>query len=309
MSLLRTLSKLNGKQLQEPRTVPPELLLIEVKNTAGFIAQEVDLLAAKDQAQKKKIASLEDGIAGITQKLEQAVKQVGQFQAKEKEYLGHIEALESQLDRLEAPAKQPSEELVAYYESNLKSENAEKVVYRALFCKLKTAFKGELAEDLDRLAKVMVDIEMIKNESLGLQNAYKSSLPEDSVSEDWRQLVDGVSEGLRAASKREQELLELQADLEEKIDQQIEAQTILAELQRKARGSSLLFSQAWLGDKQVDPSKSLQPRSAYQTKGQQGVTLQVSGTQEFGQSDWGAESKNDFSSVKYRLQQIKNKLV
>lgn len=311
-NLQRALSKLTGKPLQAQRSVPPELLMIEVKNTAGLIAQEVDLLSAKDQAQKKKIASLEEAAASMAQKLELASRQLSQAEAREAECHAHVEALELQLERVEDPAKQSTEELTAYFESLLRSESAEKHVYRALFGKLKQAFRGELGEDLDRLVRVMLDLETIKHESLGLQHACKSSLPEDSVSEDWRQLVDGVSEGLRAVGRREQELLELQADLEAKVDSQLEAQIVHADLQRKTRGGSLLLSQPWIGDRAADSASRLQPRSSGAEQGpQQGGTLLASGTQVFGHSEWAGEppSRTDFTSVKYRLQQIKNKLV
>lgn len=305
LGLLRVLCKLTGRPLQEPRNVPPELLLVELGNTAARIAQEVDALAAKDLAQSKKIAALEEAAAGNVRQAELASRQAAAARTKEGGYLAQIEALETQLGRLEGFSKQPSE-AGSQFEDGPQPESAEKAVYRGLFERLRQAFGGEVSEDLGRLARVMLELEQVQRESRGLQNSYKVSLPEENVSEDWRLLVDGVSEGLRAASKREQELLEAQADLEAKVDLQIEAQ---AEAARKAQGGALLFSQAWGGETRPEPQGGPKPRSACPPKGPPAGTLQASGTQQFGQSEWAADSKIDFASVKSRLQQIKNKLV
>lgn len=311
-SVLHTLfSKLSQRHNKELVKVPNELLPGEIRNLTNSISKEIEILVNRDSSNSRKIASLEDRLQNVIIELNEANMQLDYHKSYEKNLVEKIDSLESRVQVQVEDAREeiPSNEVVEYFEQSLNRESTEKIAYKSVVERLKSSFKGELPGLLDGLVDVLVQLENVRADTVSLQNTCKAPLDQDPI-EEWQSMVDEVTKGLKIASRKEQELLDTQSNIEARIDELLDETKRDAGIARKILGNGMRQRNEGGLSSGQEYGVLARPRSSYQLKSDRTKHNQHQDQQqrELGTSEWLQESKKTFSSVKSRLEEMKNNL-
>ena len=79
-----------------------EVVLVENKAIVASMVNELEVYWQRDSKNCRRIASLEEQNSELLQSMEELEREVVEYRSKEKEYLGRLEQLEVDLERLES---------------------------------------------------------------------------------------------------------------------------------------------------------------------------------------------------------------